>query len=272
MSDASGPEPIYLTSEYSGPLVAIYEHLHADDNDEHFWLGQASKVPDGGRILELGCGSGRVLIPLAQAGHRITGVDGSQGMLNALNVKLENEAPEVMDRVELAHASFDTFSANQRFDLIYFSCDTFQHLVGTEVQLKTLRNIRELLAPGGRLIIDTTIIDVELALLSADEEQIHEHPAGDGDTWRLKMTPLVDFKQMRERDLIEIERIRTGPDRSETVVERYRSQTEMAIIFPREMELLIRASGMRVKERLGSYYGDAFSGDDDQFILVATAD
>ncbi len=84
----------------SAELAAIYDAIYADRDDAGFWQAMAAAA-GGGPILELGCGTGRVLLPLARAGFEITGLDLSAQMLERCRAKLQAEPPEVRDRVRL---------------------------------------------------------------------------------------------------------------------------------------------------------------------------
>lgn len=266
-----------LPNEYSGPLARLYDALHMDDCDEAFWLEQASGLPEGASILELGCGNGRLLLPLARAGHEVWGLDASADMLNLLRERLNDEPDDVQARVHLVQDSFDTFNLRRHFGLIFFSCNTFQHLVGTDLQLATLARVRDHLLPEGRLIIDQEITDAAAALEVNDQPQVFEFPErelpDDGvELWRIMLIPRVDFRMGRLTDLLRVSRVQLDAEGHETEVEAYRSKADMALLFPRELKLLLRHAGFHLAQVYGDYDGRAHSGDDDSMILVARVD
>jgi SAM-dependent methyltransferase len=102
----------------------------------------------GGPVLELACGTGRVLLEIARLGMPCTGLDASEAMLSALRAK----SPPASLR--LVRAPMQRFAIGERFALIYSAFRAFQHLVEVEDQLGCLRCVREHLAPGGHFAFD----------------------------------------------------------------------------------------------------------------------
>ena len=89
----------------------------------------------GGEVLELGCGTGRVLIPTARSGVEITGLDLSPDMLKVCRKKLEAEPEEVRARVRLVEADMRQFELSRTFRLVTLPFRPFQHLTTVEAQL-----------------------------------------------------------------------------------------------------------------------------------------
>jgi SAM-dependent methyltransferase len=108
------------------------------------------------RVLELACGSGRLTLPLLQAGFNVTGLDLSQEMLNLFKEKLEGEPEELQKRARLILGDMrdlDAALGEEKFDLIILGFNSFQHLLNRSDQLACLRSARSHLAPGGRFVI-----------------------------------------------------------------------------------------------------------------------
>src|SRR5512141_593405 len=83
----------------------------------------------GGPVLELGSGTGRVLIPTAKAGIEITGLDLSPHMLEVCRKKLQAEAEDVRSRVQLVEGDMRAFELPGRFRLVTMPFRPFQHLI-----------------------------------------------------------------------------------------------------------------------------------------------
>ena len=81
-------------------FAEVYDAIYEGRDDTGLWLEIAAGAA-GRPILELGCGTGRVLLPLARAGHEVTGIDLSERMLDVCRAKLRLEPPEVRERVQL---------------------------------------------------------------------------------------------------------------------------------------------------------------------------
>ncbi|MCL4459570.1 MAG: class I SAM-dependent methyltransferase [Chloroflexi bacterium] len=101
------------------PFIAEYYDLipsYVNRPDLDFYLGY-SRSADG-KILELGCGTGRILIPTAVAGCRIVGLDLSEHMLARCRQKLRGQPREVQERVRLIQGNMTSFDLKETFSLI----------------------------------------------------------------------------------------------------------------------------------------------------------
>lgn len=106
----------------------------------------------GGRVLEVMCGSGRLLLPLAQAGLRVAGIDISGAMLTRARTRLQNAG--LLDRVDLMEGDICAAAPQGPFGLALVAINSFMHLGSTAEQLAALGHIREALRPGGLLALD----------------------------------------------------------------------------------------------------------------------
>ena len=95
----------------------------------------------GGKTLEIGCGTGRVLIPTARAGFEIVGMDLSTVMLDICRAKLVQEPPEVQQRVRLEIADMRDFDMDEQFGLVTLPFRPFQHLETVEDQMSCLEAV-----------------------------------------------------------------------------------------------------------------------------------
>ncbi len=129
--------------------------------DIPFYVNQAAQT--GGPILELACGTGRVAIPLMEAGHEVWGVDLSSEMLEVLKEKRSALAPDVQARIHLVHGDMSRFDLGRRFSLIIIPFRGFQGLITRKQQEGCLRCVREHLAPEGRFVVNVfkpyTVLD-----------------------------------------------------------------------------------------------------------------
>jgi ubiquinone/menaquinone biosynthesis C-methylase UbiE len=135
--------------------------LRGGSQDAAFYLSLARE--SGGPVLELGCGSGRILLPIARDGIACVGLDASRDMLAVLRAK---QPPANLEIVHAAMESFD-FGA-RRFPLITIPFRAFSHLLDVPAQLAALANIRRHLAPAGRLALD--VFDPKSASLARSED------------------------------------------------------------------------------------------------------
>lgn len=113
-------------------------------------LAKQSKGP----VLEIGCGTGRVLIPTARAGIEIHGVDNSAPMLDILNQKLAREESCVRGRVSLHPGDMRDFRLNRQFPLVTIPFRPMQHMFTVEDQLKALASAAAHVSENGLLVFD----------------------------------------------------------------------------------------------------------------------
>lgn len=123
---------------------ALYHtHHNLDNEDLHFWLRIANLHP--GPILELGCGTGRILLPLWEAGHDISGLDIDRTMLNYLISQCQQRKLKIP---KIIQASCANFRINTKFSAIIMPCNTFSTLSSTD-QKATLNCVKNHLKPDG---------------------------------------------------------------------------------------------------------------------------
>ena len=138
-------------------LASAYDLLYADlDEDIPFWIEESHKC--NGKILEVGCGTGRVTIPIAKSKSDVTGIDISSVMLKTLEKKsLENNI-----QINSHMMDMRSIDLNELFDLIIIPYRGFQHLLTIQDQEKALLSMRKRLNTKGRLIISIFPPNIEM--------------------------------------------------------------------------------------------------------------
>ncbi|MEQ8860381.1 MAG: class I SAM-dependent methyltransferase [Pseudomonadales bacterium] len=151
--------------EYERLVAQTYDGVYAvvrdPSGDAAFYRSLADEV--GGPLLELGCGTGRTLLPVAESGVECVGLDASTEMLAVLRQK------GIPENVTLEHGRIETFDLGDgRFRLITCPFRALQHLLDPQTQLSALRNIRRHLDPTGVFTFD--VFDPNLARTAVAEE------------------------------------------------------------------------------------------------------
>jgi SAM-dependent methyltransferase len=255
--------PVTRSGQDSYAAIAeFYDHvtLYRERPDVDFFVDAARR--SGGPVLELGSGTGRVLIPTARAGSSITGLDSSPSMLAICRDRLGREAPDVRSRATLLEGDMRAFDLGRRFALITLPFRPFQHLVTVEEQLGCLDCIRRHLAPDGRLILDLFNPSLEALTQPTGIETVEaEFAMPDGRTVQRGFR-IVARDRAGQVNQVELYYDVTGPD-GETV--RLIQAFPMRYLFRFEAEHLLARAGFRVLEVYGGYdrqpFGASYPGE-----------
>ena len=130
------------------------EHAHFDE-DVDVYLNFAEL--SGNPLLELACGSGRLLLPLAEAGCEVTGVDNSARMLSLAELRLQQAG--LATRCTLVQQDMCSLHLDQKFRMAFIALGSFGHVITRQEQQQALRAIRNQLVTGGRFILDISNAD-----------------------------------------------------------------------------------------------------------------
>lgn len=219
----------------------------------------------GDPILELGCGTGRVLLPLATAGHSITGVDVSPALLARAEEKAHKQG--VTTNIRLVKADLRTFDLPEKqFAFAFCTSNTLMHFTSPEEQVAVLRNAARHLRPGGRLLIDLfnpdlpRLFAVEGVMELADRWQ-DAHSGADVLKWSVRRIDVAE--QLQETTFIYEEIFADG--RTQRTV----CPFTLRFLWRSEAELMLQAVGLRIEDVLGSFDGDPYGSDSDHLILIA---
>jgi SAM-dependent methyltransferase len=240
-------------SDYSSETIAeFYDHLgvYANRGDVEFFVSEA--VAAGGPVLELGCGTGRVLLPSARAGASMWGLDASESMLARCREKVAAETRAVRERVRLTVGDMRDFRFDVEFQLVTIPFRPFQHLATVDEQIACLSCVRRALADGGRLILD--VFNPSLTAL-LDESWLQERSSGApfalADGRVVERTERVTGRDY-QRQVVSVEMIYhvTHPDGRR---ERLAQAIEMRYFFRFELEHLLARCGFDVVAAYSDY-------------------
>jgi SAM-dependent methyltransferase len=247
------------------PFVAeFYDFVvpYRERGDVNFFVDAAREC--GGPVLEIGCGTGRVLIPTAKAGIAIHGLDSSPAMLAVCREKLARESAETQARASLTEGDMRQFDLGREFRLVTIPFRPFQHLMTVEEQLACLASVHRHLAPGGKLILDLFnpafphMVD-EKFFEDLNREPPFSMPDGRKVLRRHHVLAKDFFKQTQEVELIH--RVTYPDGREERLVQRF----TMRYLFRFEAEHLLARSGFEVENVYADFekssYGSKYPGD-----------
>ena len=256
----------YEDNEFVAELYdAMYEELRPQD--VAFFVDCSRQA--GGRTLELGCGTGRVLIPAAAAGAEIIGLDVSPYMLHKCREKLNRQPPEVPRRIKLVQGDMTDFTLDETFALVTIPFRPFQHLVTTAEQRACLACIRRHLAPGGQLVFDVFNPNFNRLMPNPrdayEKEDLPEKKLPDGRKVS-RASRIAGFHREGQYNDIELVYYVTHTSgRKERLVQSF----PMRYFFRYEMEHLLELSGFKVIDLFGDFDRSPYVGDSPEMIFVA---
>ena len=247
-----------------GPVADLYDHVrpYRQRADVAFFVEAA--IEAGTPVLEIGCGTGRVLIPVARAGLGIVGLDASPGMLEVCRTRLLEEPAEVRNRVTLVQADMRQFDLGGTFTLATIPFRPFQHLLTVDDQLACLASIRRHLTSNGRLVFDcfNPSLDALASMKLGEEtgqEAEFEMPDGRRVTRCFRIVATDRFTQVNDVELIYDV---TYPDGTrKRLIHAFR----MRYLFRFEIEHLLARAGFIVEHLYAGYdksaYGSIYPGE-----------
>ena len=257
-----------MIDEYS-TVADLYDHVvpYATRGDVEFFIEESRRA--NGPVLEVGCGTGRVLIPSARAGIEITGIDASAAMLDVLRAKLASEDEAVRRRVELHERDMRSFHLGRSYALVTIPFRPFQHLLTVDDQVACLTSIHRHLDRDGRLILDLFNPSIDYLANRPTGELLPEgQPVVLPDGRRLeRQFRIVNQDRFTQVNDIELVYDVTESDgRKRRAVHAFR----MRYLFRYEVEHLLARCGFEVENLYADYdrapYGSVYPG---ELIFVA---
>ncbi len=249
---------------------AYYYDLYYDlaEIDQSFYLEIAKRAGPEASILELACGAGRILLPLARSGYKVSGLDYSPGMLEVCREKLEGELAEVRERLDLYQGDMRDLEqtvGNQRFEVIILGFNSFRLLLSRQDQLACLKSTRQILKPGGTFVI---------AVVSPEVDP--DNPA------KNRMEFWGNFKNPRRNSSVTLMVSTTDyPERQEQRLKYYVydklpdgttevrvSPITMRYFYREKLQALLEEAGFKVEKLYGSYNFEDFTPQSHRIIFV----
>jgi SAM-dependent methyltransferase len=237
----------------------LYDAQHTSyQEDLPYWRTLASRSP--GPILELGCGTGRVYIPLLQDGYEMWGLDNDPAMLAILRTRLENQR---LPATNIFLTDMSDFQISSWFSLMISPCNTFSTLT-QEQRISALNCILAHLQPGGCFaaslpnpVVLAEIEDQEQAEL----ESIFIHPLT-GNPVQVSST----FRRRQMRFQLDWHYDHMLPDGQ---VERHSLRVEHEICSVETYLYEFQTAGLQIQKLLGDFAGTPWNADSPELILEA---
>ncbi|MGA7732241.1 MAG: class I SAM-dependent methyltransferase [Chloroflexia bacterium] len=261
----------FLAANYRDSRLAHYYDLeyggYADDLLFYVQYASALDPVKSAPVLELGCGTGRVTLALAEAGFRVVGLDSSEGMLEVCRQRAMSRG--LAERIVPVRGDMRQLEGLPpgRYGLAYCALNTFAYLTTTADQLAMLNSLHGLMLARGTLVLDLTPPWPHL-LPPGEGEVVHQgtYPDSDGAVVHKLVTGRAEpSTQTHHVTLIYDHEAEDGTltRTSHEVVLRWTGRYEM--------ELLLKGTGWSLQAVYGSYELDQFGDESERMIFVARA-
>lgn len=218
----------------------------------------------GAPVLELGCGNGRITLPLARTGHLVHGVDIEPRMLADLHRKLEQESNAVARRVTVAQHDFREPVSGRKFPLVILPFNAIHHCTSHREVMALFDGVRQSLADGGRFALDMYLPDP--TLYARDPEQRFEPRdfVDPRDGQRIR-----SWESGRYDPLTQVHTVRyiyRREDGSE-----YDASIHLRMFYPQEFRALLDWAGFEIVAEAGDFHGAPLQADSLKWVLVMRA-
>jgi SAM-dependent methyltransferase len=241
-------------------LADLYDLEYDHDYDLPFWLALAGR--EDGPVIEWGAGTGRLSVPLADAGFDVTAVEASENMLE--------KGREKSDAVEWVRGDMLSTTLERKYRLGICAFNSFLCLLSLDDALAFLRNAREHLEPDGLLGIEVSAFAPEELCEEADAptlrhdftRELRRYTTG----WTLErfsvsrydaasqLLRMRLFYELYERGILENKRVH---------------ELTIRILGRGELELMLRLAGFEVEAIYGGVDGEPFTAESDHLIALA---
>jgi SAM-dependent methyltransferase len=251
-------------SAFYTTVARFYDSENADKTDDLEMYSRLAAEHDG-EILDVGCGTGRVLLHLAREGRRAHGIDNDRAMLDRLDAKLA-QMPQLQDYVSYICGDILDHQWRQPFSLILLTYNALMHFHEQVAQIALLGRLRACLAAGGRLVID--LPNAGPAFAAEDSDALtFERSFLDRDTGHLVMLQSLNYLD-RAQQMLTVEWIYDEMDGS-GALKRLIAPHKLRYFFLPELQLLLERAGFTVRAVYGEPDGAPYDADSERMIVHA---
>lgn len=209
-----------------------------------------SKLAGDGPAVEFAIGTGRVAIPLAEAGVQVSGIELSHAMISRLREKVGE------DRIPVVQGDMTEASAGENFSLAFLVFNTISNLLTQDEQVRCFQNAARHLAPGGRFVIELWV------------PQLRSLPPGHGATVEVSQPGylLVDTYDVLHQHVVS-HHVQFGPELSEGRDAKI-GRTPHRYVWPSELDLMARLAGFELESRWADWDRSEFTADSRSHVSV----
>ena len=251
-------------SAFYSTVARFYDAENRDKTDD---LALYSRLASRhkGDILDVGCGTGRVLLHLAQESHRVFGIDNDPRMLARLEGKLQRR-PHLRELVSYVQADVLRYEYERRFSLVLLTYNALMHFREQERQISLLQRLRSWICDGGALLID--LPNAGPAFASEDSDSLTlERTFLDDETGHMIMLQSVSVLDRATQEL-HIDWIYDEID-GNGAVKRHLAPHQLHYFFLPELRLLLERCGFTIDRVCGDTEDGPYLTDSERMIVYA---
>jgi SAM-dependent methyltransferase len=241
--------------------------MHLDHVDDARFVHDFTRlIGDEPAVLELGCGTGRLMAPMLDAGARVTGLDASPSMLAIARTKLVHYGA----LVSLVAGDMRHFNLQREFDLVVVGLNTFMHLLTISDQLATLECAHRHLRPAGLIMIDlpnphAVMRDMPLGVV------LHRFTRPSAMSPDVSVTlwssTVVESALQLTHTTLFFDEVEAGQSQTR----RLTSEVTLRLIYRYELEHMLARSGFSLRNLHGDYESSPYEDDSERMIGIAAA-
>lgn len=243
---------------------AEYVHIRGDIP---YYVAVAKTV--GGALLELACGTGRLTIPMAQAGPKVVGVDAAPAMLAQARAKCTELAPPERARLSFRAGDMRSVRLGRRFDGVVLAFNTIMHMLTDDDLLAALCTARDHLARDGRFFLDLHTPLPDLLDRDPDARYDPQQMVDPRTGHRYIVTENNRYDARRQINTMRFYYQRVD-ERGEAVGAERHTEVQLRVLFPREVDHWMDLAGFRIIEDWDDFERtQPFTGRGGRRVLVA---
>ena len=232
--------------------VARFYDAENTDKFDDIQMYQELAQAYGGPIIDIGCGTGRVMIPLAQQGYEVHGIDYEDAMLDRARVRMQADT-SLAEHMTLHHGDVLTYEMDQQFKLTLVPYNGLMHFHYQDIQLAVLKRLRQWTRDDGLLVLDLPNAGEVFATQETDAIMM-ERTFLEPETGHMVMQQSTSYLD-RVQQLLRVNWIYDEVTAEQTV-KRTVAPLVLYYYFYSELRLLLQASGFAVD----AVYGDVEYG------------
>ena len=253
---------------YADPYARIAELYDLEHDEVHDDIELYSAIADQveGRILEVGCGSGRLLVPLAQAGHDVTGIDRSTVMLDRARARIARASTG--DRISLLEQAMESALAapGAPFGLVLFSLNALMHLDNPANQIEALTAARAVMRQHGQIVVDI-LNPTPHYLVDLARAPIHEWSTSldDGSTIDKWSVRVIDAIEQTIDTTLWYDQVSASGSMT-----RLRTEFVLRYVYANELVLMLERAGFADIRLFGGTELDALTEASERILAIAS--